>query len=227
MRTRPNPIDRIEIIEPPLEELTKRRSSFWATCLAGAGCLGLLIVLGFVGVRFLVGPGPSVIKVLPESFPKTIPIYDKENIERITLIPSRYKNRGLRIAGVIPKIILSPLLPKETNEGGVKQTSGPFSAIGSWLGQAAKDAENQHDTLQIEWTALTADPGFVISYYKNELRKQSFRITEETTGDELHQFSFTGAGDISGSLYVQITKGKSSGTDYMTLTVNVPAQKTK
>ena len=61
---RPDRIDNVEIVEPPIEELTKRHRSFLGTCLTGAGCLVLAVIIFFIAFRIIAGPGPSKLKTI-------------------------------------------------------------------------------------------------------------------------------------------------------------------
>ena len=105
-----NKLDTVEIVEPPLGELTKKRSSFKRTCFTGCGCLLLLLIALVAAFRIAVGAGPTTLPTVPKNFPDTITIYDKDTIDRITFISGRYKNRSMEIAALFPKVILSSLL---------------------------------------------------------------------------------------------------------------------
>jgi len=92
-------IKNVKIVEPPLEEFTRKYSTFSAikrTCLGGCGCFVFLVIAIYIVVKFFLGVGPQTIKIVPENFPKDIPVYDKENIETMTFISGKYKNRNGR-----------------------------------------------------------------------------------------------------------------------------------
>lgn len=208
-------LDNIEIIEPPLNELTKKHS-YKRTCLTGCGCLVFIIIAAAVGLRLYIGPGPTTIKTLPTNFPTDIPIYGRDNIEDITFISGKYKNRGIEIAAFFPKVILSPLLVK------MEQTS--TSTNNGWKGiwQVITSPVGDHrDTVQITWRTLDAEPSFIIAYYQKELTKKNFKIEVESTGQSVRQFSFSREDGISGSLYVQGDETARPGTDSAILTVNL------
>jgi hypothetical protein len=78
-----------------------------------------------------------------------------------------------------------------------------------------------HDTVQIEWRNMDAEPTFVISYYKNELIKKGYTIDEETVGRLSKQITFTGPDGTTGSLQADGDEENHPGTDYALLTVNL------
>jgi len=209
-------LDDIEIVEPPIGELTKKRS--WkGACFTSCLFLIIVAVTTIVGIRFYVGPGPESSKGVPGNFPTDIPIYDKDNIENITLISARYKERGLGIATILPKLILSPIFynsDNSTNSESIKNIWKTFSSPNN----------NYRDSIQIEWQHINADPNFVIAYYKKELKKKNFKIDIESEGKKIQQFSFSREDGLDGSIFAQVDDEKKSGTDYMLMTVNLPKQ---
>lgn len=214
-------IENIEIIEPPIGELTKQRSSFKKTCLTGCGCVIFLVIGLLVAIRIFVGAGPSTIKKLPESFPTGIPIYEKDSIDRITFISGSYKNRSMEIAAFFPKVILSPMLLQLGHDN---STSSPgfIEANRNFWNLLTAPVGDARDTIQIEWKTMDAEPGFVISYYRKELSKQNYTVSEvQQSGNNL-QFNFESSGGISGTLLTETNEQDHPGTDYAALTVNIP-----
>lgn len=214
-------LDNIEIIEPPLNELTKKHS-YKRTCLSGCGCLLLVIIAAVIGLRVYIGPGPTTVKVLPANFPTDIPVYDKDAIEDMTFISGKYKNRGIEIAAFFPKIILSPMLVK-MEQGGTSTVADAGKWKGMWQIITAPVGDHR-DTIQINWRNLDADPSFIIAYYRKELTKKNFKIEIESEGKNVRQFSFSREDGTSGSLYVQGGEVAKTGTDFAILTVNLPTQ---
>lgn len=209
-------LENIEIVEPPIEELTKRRS--WkGACFASCLFLIILTVAAIIGIRFYVGPGPKISKGIPDNFPTDIPVYDKDNIENITVISARYKKRGLGLATVLPKLVLSPIFYNSDNS-----TNGDY--LRNIWKTVSSPSDNYRDSIQVEWQNINADPSFVIAYYKKELKKKNFKIDIESEGKKVQQFSFSREDGLDGSIFVQIDDEKKSGTDYMILTVNLPKQ---
>lgn len=207
-------LDNIEIVEPPIEELTKKRS--WkGACFTS---LLLLILLGVgvvVGLKFYIGPGPKIGHTIPDNFPKDIPIYDKDNIESITYITARYKARGIGMASLFPKLLLSPIF--NSNEANKDK-----NAVGDEFWKSFSNSEkNYGDSIQIQWSDVDANPNFVASYYKKEMLKKNFIIDLESEGKGIRQFSFSREDGVSGSILAQ-SATNSGGTTYILLTVNLP-----
>jgi hypothetical protein len=207
-------IDSIEIVEPPIEELTKKRS--WkGACFTSCLFLIILAVAAVISIRVYVGPGPRTSSSVPSNFPADIPIYDKDNIESISMISARYKERGLGIATILPKIVLAPIFYNSDNSTG----GGSFQSIWNAVSTPKGD---YRDSVQIEWRGINANPDFVIGYYKKELKKKNFKIDIESEGKKVQQFSFSREDGLDGSIFVQVDDEKKSGTDYMIMTLNLP-----
>lgn len=226
-------VDNIEIVEPPVQELTKHNSGFKKACFTGCGCVVLFIIALFIGIRIYVGPGPKNLTSVPPNFPAEIPIYDKDAIDKITFVPGKYKNRGLETAAIFPKIILSPLFLALNKEG-----SNALTPTSTMLEREANVVRNlwklitapvgdHRDTVQIEWRNVNAEPNFFISYFKKELEKKNYAIEIESRGQGVRQFSFSGLNGVTGMLYVKNNEKNYSGTDYAILTVNFSATSTK
>ncbi len=193
----------VEIKEPPLEELTRKYSTFSSikrSCLGGCGCLFFLIIIVVLILKFAIGVGPKEISSSPQDFPTGIPIYDKDTIESITYISGTYKNRVIEIAALFPKIILSPLisaLDKDTESN----DSSTFKEIWKLVNSPVSD---QRDIIKIKWKQLNTDSDFLYSYYSTELKKSEFTITTESKSKHDKQFSFK-KDSITGSFYVKST----------------------
>jgi hypothetical protein len=221
-------IKNVKIVEPPLEELTRKYSTFSAvkrTCFGGCGCVIFLFIGLYILLKFILGTGPQTIKTIPENFPENIPIYDKENIESITFISGKYKNRAIEIAAIAPKIILSPLLlaldknqSSSTTEDYSNSASRTYSVKQLWS-IINTPISDQRDIIQIKWQDISAEPNFMISYYQTELKKSNYVINADSKNETIQQFSFS-QGDISGSFYTEIYDKNAIKTDKAVLTVN-------
>lgn len=220
---RRNIIDNVEIVEPPLEELTKKRTGIKHACIFGCFFLVLIVVGLIVFVRIFAGPGPKTLSHIPDNFPKDIPIYDPDSLEKISYISGKYKSRSIEMAAVVPKIILSPMLitlNQDTSDAPATTEKQNFKNIWKIITTPVGD---HRDTIQIEWKNLGAEPSFVISYYKTELRKKGFNIDVESkdTPNEAQQFSFSHPNGITGSLYAKGNSYSTPGSEYAILTVNL------
>ena len=215
-------IENIEIIEPPIGELTKQRSSLKKTCLTGCGCVIFLFLGGLLGLRFFVGSGPSTLKKVPDNFPTAIPIYEKDSIEKITFISGTYKNRSIEIAAFFPKVILYPMLLQLKRDSSASSSEGFISANRNFWNLLTTPVGDSRDTIQIEWKSVDAEPGFIISYYRKELDKQNYTLSEVMQNGNILQFDFQSNDGINGTLMTDTNLEDHPGTDYAALTVNIP-----
>ncbi|MFA6485781.1 MAG: hypothetical protein WCT40_00210 [Candidatus Magasanikbacteria bacterium] len=220
----PKDIDNIEIVEPPIEELTKKRGGFIRTCLTSCLLIVILFIGGVIALRLSLGPGPQSIKTLPADFPADIMVYDRDNIDNITFVSGRYKNRGVEIAAFFPKIILSPLIAHLSPANSPDSSANQSGSWRSMWNVATTPVSDQTDSIQIEWRDLDTSPGFLMSYYKKELQKKNFSIDVESTGKSFQQITFSRADGISGAFYASWTMGDKSRTTYAMLTVNASFQ---
>ena len=217
-------IDKVEIVEPPIEELSKNRSSFRRTCFTGCGCIIVFIIAIIIAIWFAIGPSPKTIKILPGNFPGDIPLYDKDNIEQMTYISGKYKSRGLAVAAFFPKIILSPLLLRanQSYPGAPDLELSPATSRTDYLRRVwhllTTPVSDKRDSVQIEWHNLDAEPNFIVSYYKKELRKAGFTINEDSQNHK--QISFS-KNMVDGTFSVVGDEEQKPGTDYALLTVNL------
>ena len=219
-------LENVEIVEPPIGELTRKYSAFSAikrACLTGCGCLFLLIIGIIIFIRIAMGSGPSTLSHVPDNFPADIPVYDPDSIEKITFISGKYKNRGIEIAAIFPKIILSPLLLSMNKDTAANNSTDKITSVTSLWKMISAPVSDHRDTVQIEWSKLDAEPYFIIGYYKTELKKKSYTIEVESEGENVMQFSFR-KDDTSGSVYVQGKPGQ--GAEYAVLTLNLPVSAT-
>lgn len=212
-------LDEVEIVEPPIGELTRNHFGLRRILFTGCFAIIIFIVGSIIAFRLAIGQGPEVLSTVPDNFPTEIPVYDRDAIERITFISGGYKNRAVEIAAFFPKLILSQLfLAINGNTSNDNKTDTSLSETWKLM---TTPVTNHQDTIQIEWKDMGAEPNFVINYYKVELRKKGYKIIQETTGSDLKQFTFSNPSGINGSLLAQSAEGK-SGTDYAILTLNLP-----
>lgn len=217
-------LENVEIKEPPLEELTKTHSGITKACFTGCLFLVFIIIGLIIAIRLFTGPGPQVVKEIPANFPKEIPIYDPDNIHKITFISGKYKNRSIEIAAIFPKIILSPIF-LALNDENIPQTEVDKKTSFKDLWKIITTPVGDHrDTVRIEWTDIDSTPNFIYSYYKIELTKKNFVILKETDTDNGQQFSFSNNNGVSGDFLVQDKDGNQPQTEYISLTVNINNQ---
>jgi len=204
-------LDNIEIVEPPIGELTKKRSIKGA-CLTSCAMILFFAIAAIIAIKIYVGSGPTLTKNIPANFPNEIPIYDNDNITNVTFVTAKYKQRGLGLATIIPKIVLSPVL--------YKNEENKISLNGIWKTISAPE-KTYRDSFEVEWRDVNAEPSFVIGYYKKELKKKKFNIEVESSGEKIQQFSFSREDGYEGSVYAEVDPLKPR-TTYIILTISLP-----
>ncbi|HLD31664.1 MAG TPA: hypothetical protein VJB37_02095 [Patescibacteria group bacterium] len=221
-------LDKIEIQEPPIQELKKGRSCLTRSCFTGCGCLFFFIAASLVVLTFTSSPRPKELKVVPTHFPADVPVYDRDNIEKITFVSGKEKARGLEAVAFIPKVILSPLIialnkgltPRDLISGKEEIKISTESGWRQFITVIKKPVADHRDQVKIEWLDLPADPKFVYNYYQDELEKKKFSITELINTKETKQFSFQRE-KIEGALLITDDPDQ-PGTTAVTLTTNIP-----
>lgn len=207
-------IDKVEIVEPPIQELSKRHGTFAQGCFMG--CL-FFIILGvalILGIKFYLGKSPGRADKLPEKFPSAIQLYDRDNIEKITVIPGQYRTRSLQIASVFPRLLLSPLV----NPGDTNTTRGSDRLQQTWkLLTAPVDADDR-DVVSVQWKNSAADARFIYNFYANELSKAGYTVSETNDGYGLSFRNDT----VSGGLTITASRDKKT-TDEILLQVTYPS----
>lgn len=212
-------IEEIEIKEPPLQELNKKRSCVKRSCLTGCGCIAVFILASVLILYIAANPRQKELKEVPAHFPANIPVYDKDAIHSITLVSGRERSRWIEAAAYVPKIILSPLLIATERNGVASSTEQT-----SWkhLVNVIEEPISDHrDLITVSWSELGAQPKFINTYYQTELKKQGYTVTvPEQTSDTIRMFEFS-KDAVNG--YLLITDDPADdGTDQLLLSVRIP-----
>lgn len=223
-------IDKVVIQEPPIQELSKKKSCLKRSCLTGGGCIAIFLIASLLILKWTTEPRIKELKNLPANFPSGIPVYDQDNILKITFISGKEKGRGLEIIAFVPKLVLSPLLLAldknlKNNESGPSNNDQNINNKTGWeyfIQLIKKPVADHRDTLQIEWGELPAEPKFIQEYYQSELQKNNFQTNLPSLTDNVRQFTFQ-QNEITGAFYIE-DEAKKSGTDYFSLTVKWPRE---
>lgn len=219
-------IDKIEIKEPPIEELSKKRSCLRRSCGTGCGCFTIIVILSLILLRFSVGPRTKEIRDIPETFKENIPLYDIDNVDSIKLTSGKEQGKRIEIAAYFPKAILSPfIIYFDKNCTYIPQTNIVCDDMSTWQKLSSFMSEpitDKRDTYQIEWTELSAKQDFIIEYYQTELKKKEFNIGILSEHNDIKQFTFS-KNMINGLIYT-MDDISTKDTDFVSMTVNLPIQ---
>lgn len=223
-------IDKIEIKEPPIEELSKKRSCLGRFVVTGCGCFVLAFIASLVILRFTVGPQTKELKDIPSEFKAAVTIYDFDGVEKITYTPGRERGRIIETAGYVPKLIIAPFiiyfdkeykyipLPEEH-----RATAGFWEKFFTFVKEPITD---HRDVYLLEWQKLSAEADFIEEYYRKGLEKLGFLLNTDTK-DKTHTQFFFSKGEqttkIEGTIRI-VDENIANGTDYVSLTVVIPTE---
>lgn len=213
-------IDNVEIKEPPIKELKRRRSCLRNSCTTGCGCLILLLIGSLLFLQFATNPRSKEVKKVPASVVQTVPLYDQDAIERITITSGKERVKVAKRLAAIPRLVASPiLLAIERSEETTSSTQSAVQTVRQYLDTPIGDARDQ---VVIEWSSLLAKPGFIDTYYKTELKKRDFDIHVTSKSDTLMQFTFA-HDDVEGVVFIQ-DDPTTDDTDYVLMTIDIPSE---
>lgn len=221
-------IDKIEIKEPPIEELSKKRSCFFRFILTSCGCFVLAFLISLLILRFSIGPRTKQLSDIPEDFKNIVTIYDFDGVEKITYTPGKERGRVIETAGYVPKLIIAPFLiyfdksykyiPLPEDK---RANASFFDKFFAFIKEPITD---HRDVYMFEWVALPADKTFIEEYYRKGLEKLGYEITTETHDTMHSQFFFSlKEKNMEGTLRIT-DESPLAGTDAVSLTVIMPSR---
>jgi hypothetical protein len=213
MRPPDDLIDNVEIVEPPLQDITHKGSFLKRACLSG--CLFLLIIAALIIalVCAILGSRSKSISKLPSYFPASIPAYDRDNISEITLESDRYKTRKKELSEALDKFLSNPLNLASRNKNEPNFIQKIWSTINT-------PKEQYPNTIVIEWKNINAEPKFVYSYFKNQLQKNGYEFKNEDANEEKPFFEFN-KDYINGTFTAQKSTDDKK-TAWLKITVTLP-----
>lgn len=219
-------LEQISIVEPPLRELKKHHSFLGNSCFGGCGFMVIIIVFSIISIKLFLGPGPVETTKIPSIFPtSSIPIYDEEHLERVTIIPGRYTTRGIHLSALLPELLFNRVYRATADLNSLPPLSpSPPQVLKALWEDLFTPAQSYTITTRFEWHDLEADPTFIRSFYEQTLEKRGFKITHKKISLASQSFNFTEARSfIDGSLLVEkTTRPKSTGTARVVLIVRIP-----
>lgn len=214
MKKRTEPI---EIIEPPIQEIQRKKSCLGRSCSFSCFTLILLIVGLVIAVRFSAVARPKEIKQTPAHFPKSVPIYDKDAISKISIVSGKKKERAIQTAAKLPDIVANSIFRFVDGRVDEKQPTELPSTWDEFVYTLENNINDDRDTVTIEWADLIAEPKFIQDYYKTNLRRAGYVTALKTSEDKTTWELTFSKDDVTGVLFISDTPTK-TGTDLFTLT---------
>lgn len=218
--------NQVEIKEPPIGGLKKKKSCLSKTCFGGCGCIVILIFGCLIALKLASQPRTKELKELPAVFTENIPLYDEKSINKIEFLSGKKRNDLIEKILFIPKTLIAPVLvelEKIQNKGqsGQEKITSYFD-WGEIKNKINTPITDQRDIYRLDWTELPAQPSFIQNYYKTELKKKDFIIDISSSNEVVNQFTFKKE-NISGVLYIKDDL-IADGTDYVLLIINMPSK---
>lgn len=220
----PRNIDQVEIKEPPIQELQKKRSCLWRSCTTGGGCILLFLIGSAVIIKFATTPRVKELKTVPDQVQNAVPLYDVSNADVIRFTAGPDRQKALSRAAAIPRLLLAPIIATlgerlDLESALVSSTEISrfnLQSLQNLLQPAAADAR---DLVQIEWQELPTTIDFIEDWYSTEFKKKQFTVSKNG-GGAMRQFTFRKK-DIDGSISIK-DDPNTPATDYVLMTVYVP-----
>jgi len=213
--------DRITIEEPPIQKITKKKSScFKRTCFNGCGCLILLIVGSLFFLKFIAGPSEKSIAKLPDSVRQMVPLYDEKQISNIRFYPGAESKQKSELLTFFPKLIVSPLVIYFPHRLGDK---GPYTSTSTkkeiFYGFMREPIGETRDIYTIEWKNLSVEPRFIAEYYQTELKKKSFVQEYDQKNGNTRQMLYSTTSTLV-NILIEDPDHRSHDTDSVTMTIS-------
>ncbi|MBI2990216.1 MAG: hypothetical protein HYY51_03465 [Candidatus Magasanikbacteria bacterium] len=216
---------KVEIKEPPIEQLTKKKSCLRRACVSCLGCLGVVIIVSLILLKFTLRPKPVEIKDLPSLFAELVPTYDIEGTKLIKLTKGVERNKGAEYAAFLPKLFISPVVLILDRDNDFSSTAKKDNGITEQSLSLARrlvafmkaPIADHRDVVSIEWEQLDASADFLEEYYRTELKKRNFKIGITSSNKLTRQFTFSKTG-IDGLIFIQDDPSTET-TDALFLTV--------
>ncbi len=197
------------IQEPPMQELSKQYSCLRRSCFSCVSVILVILAVSLLILKFTLVPAPHELKKVPLSVTDSLPLYDLENLIKITVLPGSDRGRAVEAAALIPKAIVAPFFIALDKDQSFLKQSYPSSTIDltkiSWKEKfnlfLNAPIGDHRDEITLEWKEMEADPKFISEYYVTELNKHGFIIMTPSQITNGTQYTFSRT-DLIGSIFI-------------------------
>lgn len=221
----------IIIEEPPIEKLAKQHSCLRRSCLSCLTFLLLILGVSLLILKFTLNAQTKQLKTVPPKLSQSVPVYDPDNIETITLTAGSERSRGVEMAAFLPKLVVAPLILALDRRNNIIRTYRPdlvnqISERTTWWEKfiilMKTNVADHRDEVRIEWKKLPTDAKFIQEYYDTELKKYGFSITNESNTEQVQQFTFA-KDTVEGNVYIEDNAATpETDTVILTVTMDIP-----
>jgi hypothetical protein len=201
----------IEIKEPPVRRLRKRRSCVRRTCLTSCGCLLFFLIISIVLLKFSTTPRSVTLRDVPNIVKNNVPLYEPNHIDSIRVLRSEEQSR-FGAAAFLPKAVLYPIL-LATDDTSLPASSSTWSGFFSYIQTPLY--EKNHEQITISWEHLPVSPSFLYAYYLEQLQARGFTIVKQQPTKILFE-----SNTILGTLSIDDTP-QTAATDLLLLQISI------
>lgn len=215
------PKEDVVIQDPAIEEFGKKHSCIKRTCLSGCGCFLLFLILFVVAINVASHPRSRSLKAIPPPLKVQVPLYDTQNVQKITVIKNTDNNLLGGVLSLVPKMILSPVVVVKPELFLTRPQHGEDAALENLKIFFKKPLSEPKETYTLQWKNLSAELSFIKDYYQSELEKKQFTLKTIQTSTSTLNISFQKHG-ISGVILGEDHSDKKDGTDFVSVQVSIP-----
>ncbi len=212
--------DRVTIEEPPIQQITKKRSCFKRTCSNACGCLILLIIGSLIFLKLAARPSDKTLDSVPEALRQTVPIYDERQVFRIEFSPGAESKQKFEVVTFFPKLIVSPIVVHFPHRFGDK---GPYTTTSTkkeiFYGFMRQPIGETRDIYTLEWKNISTSPQFIAAYYQTEMEKKNFILDYDQYNGQKRQLLFSNPTTLV-SVIIQDPDHRSHDTEHIFMTIS-------
>lgn len=173
------------------------------------GCLGLLILLVIVVAlaRYISGPGPQRLSIVPDNLPAEVILYKPDQASRIEYFSGRDKNRLQETFSVLGKLVAAKFMsdekkPKITKIEEGERTKYDVTYSDVWQTIISPDLEKSMDHISIEWNYLQDPFSEIKTFYIANFLDRDFSIKKGSDINNYYTLTFL-KGEISGDVEIE------------------------